>query len=268
MKVQYSPESNKKNTKRKNNKKRRKMKPIFYVCIVLLLLGFVFALMLTVLFNVDNFVFNGSSIYSREQILEISGVEKGDNLLTLSTKKIENKIEDSLPYIKDVKIVRKFPSEMVFVIEAAEESFIIKSDNAECIVDSDFKVLAVNPNVETELTVVRGINVDNAVEGKQLEFETEDNKNSLNLLIDMFQSRNIDVTYYNVEDHLNLCAVIEDRIFVELGSAANLDRKFDLMQQAIEKEPPDVQMELSLKNWSIDDPKCVRRYCDVNGIYK
>ncbi len=266
MKVQYSPETKKNTAKRKRSK--RKMKPLFYVCVVSLLLGIVFILMMTVFFNVNTFVIDGSSIYSREQILLAAGVEKGDNLLRISVSKVENKIEDNLPYVREAEVIRKFPSTVVINITPAEEFLIFKSDNTECIVDRDFKVLDVDPNVETELTVVRGVNLDTATEGQTLNFNSDENKNALETLISMFLSRGLSVTYYDVSDHLNLCAVIEDRIYVELGSATNLDRKFNLMQQAIEKEPHNVQMELSLKNWTIDDPKCVRRYRDVIGIYK
>ncbi len=266
MKVQYSSETPKKSAKRKKSKRR--MKPIFYVCVITLTVGVVLALMLTVLFNVNSFIISGSSIYSRDEILSAAGIEKGDNLLRFSTKNASYNIENSLPYIKEAEVIRKFPSTLVINITAAEESLVFKSEDTEYIVDRDFKILDIDPSFETGLTVVRGVDLSGGKEGELMTFDSDEKKKALEILIEMFESRDIKVTYYNVDDPVDLCAVIEDRVYVEFGSVTNLDRKFELMQQAIQNEPQTIQMELSLKNWSVDDPKCVRRYRDVTGIYK
>lgn len=266
MKVQYTAESEKKTAKRKPSK--RKLKPTFYIFICILAVGVLVALMLTVLFTVKSFDVDGASIYTLEEIKTATGIDLGDNLIRLPVKNAEENIEIGLPYIKKAEISRKFPSTVVISVTAAEEYLVLKDGDIECVADADYKVLKLNPSTTPELPVVRGVDLSLAKEGQVLEFDSADKENSLNVLLDMIESRDIDVTYFNVDDHLNLSAVIEDRVYVEFGSVAYIDRKFNLMQEAISKEPSDVQMMLSLKNWSVDDPKCVRTYRDVTGLYK
>lgn len=240
---------------------------MFFIFIVILVLGVISALMLTVLFTVKNYTVNGMSIYTRDEIISAAGIDKGDNLIRISTEKAKDRIEKSLPYIKNAEIIRKFPSTIIIEITAAEEFASVESDGNICVIDTDCKILKCEPS-DQKLPKIKGIDITDIAVGEALEFGSEDCKKAFDIIRESGESRGMEITYYDVGDHLDLKIAVEDRVFIELGSTAYIDRKLSLAVEAIASEPSDVQMVLSLKNWSVDDPKCVRRYEDITEIIK
>ncbi len=265
MKVEYSKDAPK--TKSKRNKKPRTLRPVFYIFIGILVLGVFSALMLTVLFNVEKYTVNGKSIYSRDEIISACGIEEGDNLIRVSSKKAEEQILKTLPYIKTVKIKKDFPYTVTIEVTAAEEFASVEYGDEVCIIDTDCKVLKKEKSDAT-LPKIKGIDITDALVGEALEFDSEDSKKAFDILRESTELRDMNVTFYDIGDHLDLKIAVDDRVFIELGSTAYIDRKLSLAAEAISTEPSDVQMVLSLKEWTIDNPKCVRTYEDVNEMLK
>lgn len=264
MKVEYQGESSK-TTKR--NKKQRKLRPTFYIFIAILVIGVISALMLTVLFSVNKFTVNGTSIYSEDEIIAATLIEEGDNLIRASSKNGEENIMKTLPYIKSVEIKKSFPSTIIIEVTPAIEFASVESEGEVCIIDPDCKVLKKEGSDE-KLPRIKGVAVSDSTVGDYLVFASEDIKKAFEIIRESTESRNMNVTYYDVGDYLDLKIAIDDRVVIELGSTAYIDRKLSLAAEAIASEPLDVQMVLSLKNWSVDNPKCVRTYEDVTEIIR
>ncbi len=264
MKVEYQGESSK---TKKRNKKQRKLRPTFYIFIVILVVGVISALMLTVLFGVKKYTVKGTSIYSEAEIISATLIEEGENLLRASSKSGEENILKTLPYIKSVEIKKSFPSTVVIEVTPAVEFASVESNGEVCIIDPDCKVLKKEAS-DKKLPIIKGVNVSDSAVGNYLVLASEDVKKAFEIIRESTESRNMNVTYYDIGDYLDLKIAIDDRVVIELGSTAYIDRKLSLALQAIASEPSDVQMVLSLKKWSVDDPKCVRTYEDVTQIIK
>ena len=95
---------------RRRNRRRRRgsLGPLLRVLSVLLTAVAVVAA-LTLFFKVDQVVVSGNSRYSAEEIIEVSGVEQGDNLILMDKYHIAEKLYTELPYITEVRINRKLP---------------------------------------------------------------------------------------------------------------------------------------------------------------
>lgn len=105
--------------KRSTRRRRRRgsLGPFLRVLSVLLTAVAVVAA-LTLFFKVDQVLVTGNSRYSQEQIVEVSQVQKGDNLILLDKYRIAQRIYTELPYVTEVRMSRKLPDTLV--VEVAE----------------------------------------------------------------------------------------------------------------------------------------------------
>lgn len=90
------------------------------------------ALGLTIFFKVQTITVTGNQKYTVEAVLEASGIEKGDNLLTFGKARAAGRILTELPYVSQVQIGIKLPNtvnidivelEVVYAIQASDDSW-------------------------------------------------------------------------------------------------------------------------------------------------
>lgn len=100
---------------RKRRKNRGRLGPLFKL---LCLLALVVALTAgaTVFFRVEVVAVSGNSRYTQEEIVEVSGLKKGDNLYGWNKFKVAQQLRQTLPYIGEVTIRRSLPSTVVITV--------------------------------------------------------------------------------------------------------------------------------------------------------
>lgn len=100
---------------RKRRRNRGRLGPLFKL---LCLLALVVALTAgaTVFFRVEVVAVSGNSRYTQEEIVEVSGLKKGDNLYGWNKFKVAQQLRQTLPYIGEVTIRRSLPSTVVITV--------------------------------------------------------------------------------------------------------------------------------------------------------
>ena len=100
---------------RKRRRSRGRLGPLFKL---LCLLALVVALTAgaTVFFRVEEVVVTGNSRYTQEEIVEVTGIEKGDNLYGWNKFAIAQRLRETLPYIGEVTIRRALPSTILITV--------------------------------------------------------------------------------------------------------------------------------------------------------
>lgn len=100
---------------RKRRRSRGRLGPLFKL---LCLLALVVALTAgaTVFFRVEQVVVTGNSRYTQEEIIEVTGIEQGDNLYGWNKFAIAQRLRETLPYIGEVSIRRALPSSVVITV--------------------------------------------------------------------------------------------------------------------------------------------------------
>lgn len=108
------------------------------VTVVAVVLALVFGMSIFFKVDADKIMVSGANKYTAWQIREASGIRDGENLLGLSDARISSKIQDALPYVKDVRVGIKLPDtvhieivEMEVVYGAGDTSgnwWLISSD--------------------------------------------------------------------------------------------------------------------------------------------
>ena len=100
---------------RKRRRSRGRLGPLFKV---LCLLALVVALTAgaTVFFRVEQVVVTGNHRYTQEEIVSVTGIEKGNNLYGWNKFSIAQRLRETLPYIGEVSIRRALPSTVIITV--------------------------------------------------------------------------------------------------------------------------------------------------------
>lgn len=93
------------------NRKRFLLQLATVVAVVLaLLFG------MSIFFKVEQVQITGTVKYDPAEILEASGIQKGENLLTLNKKRVSANIQNNKPYIDTVQVGTKLPGTVVIAV--------------------------------------------------------------------------------------------------------------------------------------------------------
>ena len=154
---------------RRRNRRRRRgsLGPLLRVLSVLLTAVAVVAA-LTLFFKVDQVVVSGNSRYSAEEVIEVSGVEQGDNLILMDKYHIAEKLYTELPYITEVRINRKLPDVLMVEVVETEAVAAIKGGSSTWLMDSGGKLLeVVSASMAKKYIALEGLTAESpAISGK------------------------------------------------------------------------------------------------------
>ncbi len=224
----------------KHKKKRRRKR---YILLKILLLSafcagaYYFAS--SSFFDIDKLTVKNNNQYTAQQIIDISGAKTGGNLFRLSSEIMKDKLLKD-PYIKNVRISKKLPDEIIIAVEERRETAAVPYGEEYIIIDAEGIVLRQSP-IEPELTVFSGMTLTNIEAGTALEVEESSQlSGALNLLRSMEEH---DIYFKRMEFvGLLIKAYIYDGLVCE-GSPENIlksmddleDVLYDLYVQGIER---------------------------------
>lgn len=122
----------------------------------------------------DGINVTGTQKYTPWQVLEASGISKGDHLLTINKARISGRIIARLPYVDEVRIGIKLPDvvnieitelAVVYAIEANDGSWWLMDDSGRLIEKTD---------KASDHTRILGVTLENPKQGQQAKaFEPE-----------------------------------------------------------------------------------------------
>lgn len=141
--------------------------------VVAVVLALVFGM--SIFFKVETITVSGMENYSAWVVAEASGIEKGDNLLTLSKAKIVGKIKTELPYVNQVRISRELPDVVHIEITEFDVAYSIKDGQGRWwLMTSQGGVLEQVDNATAgEYTNIIGVTLESPRVGFQAEAQEE-----------------------------------------------------------------------------------------------
>lgn len=94
-----------------------------------------------VFFRANEVSVQGNVRYTAEEIVRISGIESGDNLIALPRAHIAGVIRTGLPYVESVSIRRKLPDGVVIEVLERVAVASVESERGRWLISSQGKVL-------------------------------------------------------------------------------------------------------------------------------
>ena len=192
----------------------------------------------------------GSSYYSNEEIIRVSGVDTGDSLVLISKYDIEESIERLLPYIGNVKVKRKYPSTLKLTVEDTYAVYALDDGGEYTLLNEDFKVLETVEKVPAGSAKIVGIPVVGSEIGTVVKFSDEAQKTRIDTIAEAFSESEIqNITKIDLSNIANVKVTIDSRFTLILGTLTQLDKKILTATKTIQAEianNPDVRIIIDL----------------------
>lgn len=210
---------------KRSNRRRSSVARIALVTVVLIAAAVATVLSLTVFFKIKSIDVYGESNYSSRQIIAAANVKLETNLIRLNSDKVSERIETKLPYIAEVKIRKRLPTTLEFVVTQAQVAGYIQAENGNFAVSDKGKILEKLDKIPEGMTTISGVKLENP---KISEFVSEDEnvfKNITVIYSELGETLSENITAVDVSDRINISFVYRDRVTVKLGSETDLKEK-------------------------------------------
>lgn len=137
--------------------------------IVLVVLAFIFAVSLFFKVDLEKTTVSGGTIYTPEQIIEASGLQDGENLLTLRETAVSSRIMEKLPYIASVRVGIKLPDTVKLEVEELTVVYSVETDTGEWwLIRADGQVVEkTNPADAGQHTKLLGVKITAPEQGNK-----------------------------------------------------------------------------------------------------
>lgn len=143
---------------RYNRRRRRGSFSFLYKLLAFVLICTAIALALTLFFRLRTMEVSGNQRYTREEILQASGLQEGDNLFLLNKYDAAARIRVALPYIESVQFRRKLPDGLsIAVTECTDPAAVVQDGKAFLLCDNGTIVDAVAVSGTEGRTEVKGL---------------------------------------------------------------------------------------------------------------
>lgn len=94
-----------------------------------------------VFFRVNSVTVQGNTRYTEDEVIAVSGIVSGDNLIALSKGKIASTIRMQLPYVESVSIRRKLPDSVEITVRERVAVASVGSESGRWLISSQGKLL-------------------------------------------------------------------------------------------------------------------------------
>jgi cell division protein FtsQ len=179
-------------------------------------------------FAVETIVVENNKYIDSEIITSLSGINKGNNIFYINTKRSKSKI-GSNAYISYVDIDRKFPNTILINVKEREATLYLNLDNKYIILDKEGFVLEISDSIENlKLVKVDGIKASNIEVGKQITIDELRVKKVLAQFADLIKRNKTDIKFDNIElNSLSDIKVFCAGLCFKLGDSYEIENKLN-----------------------------------------
>jgi cell division protein FtsQ len=201
---------------------------LFLVAAVVLAVMF-----LTPVFNIRTVSIEGADKVTAEQTDGIVRAVQGQNLFTVSTKKLKENF-GAIPYVKDVSVKRRLykPSLTVTLTERVPVAYV-SSASGFVLIDSECIILETSLQPPSDIPQITGVSVTSPVPGSKIDVDETNKSDIIVMCIENLGSISSKIKTIDVSDVENISFDYENRLNVICGSSLDFEDKIKLFNEAI-----------------------------------
>lgn len=210
----------------------------WYRIFSLLIVVLVFVAGIAIFFRVETVAITGNQLYTVEEIQNASGVEVGDNLLTLSKGDVAGSIMAVLPYVEEVRIGKELPNLVTIDIVESNASYMVKGDDGSWwLINAEGKLLEQVDGTAGIYPTISGLTALEPVAGMEMETEDPDSKAAAIAVIGALESTDYlaKIVEINVEKPYEIIVYYEDIYQIELGGYDDMAYKIQYLTTVLEQ---------------------------------
>lgn len=207
---------------KKNKCKLNKRGKFAIYAFILLVILFIYICISSSIFELKQIDVDGNSKITKSDIIKIGDIETGKNIFKYNLNDVEKKILVN-PYIKYVKVSRKFPDKLVITIKENSEYAIIKEGASYIYIGENGLVLSEQKDIKNKnIPLVSGIEIKNKKLNTKIKINS-DKSNYIILAIDTLKKNNMsrkiesikinkNKMYMKTDDNTNIVLKIDEDI--------------------------------------------------------
>ena len=120
--------------------KRRKKYFFLNIIVLVLVLACLYLVGTSSIFDVKEFVVEGDGHFTTAQIIDMSGIKKGENIFTVRVSNAEERLEND-PYIKSAEVKWDLPDAITITLVERTEDILIESGDDVFVLNFDGTIL-------------------------------------------------------------------------------------------------------------------------------
>lgn len=242
-----SPEKRRAYERRKRKVERNRKILGGFICVTLILTT-VLVLSLTVFFRIDTITVKGKSSYDKSQIINASGISKGNNLFLCNLERASEGIRKNLPYISKAEVKRQLPSTIVIEITHSDAFIAVETKAGTALADKNGKVLEFVSReklpsgiISLDAGTVFGAAIgDNIFELNAEDDSVKDQKKKAEVLRQIFdaveKSGLKGITSIDIKSTSNINIMYQNRLKLNIGNVNDIVYKLKSAVEIIKKE--------------------------------
>ena len=217
--------------KRGGLNRRRKVNYSLQYSVIGFIAFSIFAILsVTVLFNVNSVVISGSSVYSADEIITVSGIKSGDNLIRKSMSRCSDMITQNLSYIEAAEVRRVFPSSVRITVSPGIEAAYMEQDDVWYLVSATGRILRIDESrYNPALPVFYGTDpAEELSEGQMFESKEPGKTDRIYELMKKTPESALagKIVSIDVTDRFNISMNYEDRITIVFRPVTDLEYNY------------------------------------------
>ncbi len=232
---------------KKLKRKRRLRLAIVVLAFILIVALIVCPIIMFAVFRVNNYIVEGISPYSKDQIISASGIEQGKSLFMIDVDEAEAIMEKALPYIDGVEITKKLPDSVVIRYGETSKAFAIElGGGTYALTDSNLKVLEHSSDAPEGLTLIKGASPSKSEVGEIMAFtrkdeeDTESKDKTFALILEITravaENKMEDIDLIDVSSINDIYFIYQKRLVLRLGEPSDLASKISLGRRVVDDE--------------------------------
>lgn len=246
--------ANQKRRSRRRNRRRGSLGP-FLRAMSLVLAAVVIVAALTLFFKVDQIQVGGNVRYTDEEIIAVTEVEQGDNLILLDKFSIKQRLFRELPYVSEVRFSQKLPDTLIVEVTETSAVAAIGGGGAQWLISANGKILeGVTAAAAGDYLQIKGLEAVSPAVSGTLELAEDSQMTGEELLAVLGQLRERGMLSrtgsLDAGDPEKLILRYDERFQVELPYLEDYSFKLDCLKAAVASlEPNEMgRILLTLKN--------------------
>ena len=236
--------------------KRRRKKirvAVLLSSFLLLVLCVLAVLCVTVFFPISSITVTGSSLYENTKIIEVSNIEIGDKLFSISEKKVRNAVTVQLPYIKNIELKRNLFDNIEIIVHETTDVYCYYQNGKYYTADFDNKILAMFNEKPQGITEIIKSDLPQINVGYTLDIGA-DNLELAGKIHSILDRANFTIDSLNISDTAAITAKVEGRFSVNFGTLQDIENKTEHLRAMIsginEKSGADATGKINLSVWT------------------
>ncbi|MGL5650356.1 MAG: cell division protein FtsQ/DivIB [Paraclostridium sp.] len=207
---------------KKNKCKLNKRGKFAIYAFILLVILFIYICISSSIFELKQINVDGNSKITKSDIIKIGDIETGKNIFKYNLNDVEKKLLVN-PYIKYVKVSRKFPDKLVITIKENSEYAIIKEGASYIYIGENGLILSEQKDIKNKnIPLISGIEIKNKKLNTKVKINS-DKSNDIILAIDTLKKNNMsrkvesikinkNKMYMKTDDNTNIVLKIDEDI--------------------------------------------------------